>query len=95
MDTVRWWTYSFFAVLQLAHQVRYVQRHAYYYVTAESNVREQGPSPIPSNVVEQRPLSGRLLEEIKQSGGFCVRPSLIEQTTQTQNLYEKKKQNIV
>lgn len=65
-------TYSFFAVLQLAHQIRYEQRHAYYYVTTKSNIREQGPSPISSNVVQQRPLPRRLLEEIKQSGGFCV-----------------------
>jgi len=90
-DTVRWLTYSFLAVLQLAHQIRYVQRHTYYYVTAESHVREQGPGSVPGDVVQQRPLPGRLLEEIKQSGGFCVRPSLIEQTTQTQNLQRLEK----
>jgi len=91
-DTVRW-TYSFLAVLQLAHQVRYVQRHAYYYVTAKSHIREQRPGSVPGDVVQQRPFPGRLLEEIKQSSGFRVRPSLIEQTAQTQNLQQQQQKS--
>lgn len=75
---IRLWTHSFLAVFELAHQIRYVQRHAYYYVTTESHVCEQRSGPVPGDVVQQRPLPGRLLEEIKQPGGFCVRPSLIE-----------------
>lgn len=87
---MRWSTHSFLAVFELAHQVCYVQRHAYYYVTTESHVRKQRSGPVSSDIIQQGPLPGRLLEEIKQPGGFCVRPSLIEQTAQTQNLQQQQ-----
>lgn len=76
------YSHCFLAVFELAHQVRHVQGHANYYVPAESDVREQRPGTVPGDVVQQRPFSGRFLKEVKQPGGFCVRPSLIEQTTQ-------------